>query len=109
MATYRLLTRKIISVTASRSLAVTDGENYLDCTGTAAIALTISPAAITAFVLSRNILIARNGTGSVAVQAATGVLLNGVNGGVLNITAQYKTIAIFQKAVDDWILSGSAI
>ena len=95
-----------VSVTASKTLALTDATTFQTCThATVAINLTVPTNASVAFPTGTQIAISMDGAAQVAVVAASGVTINPST--TLKISAQYKTAALLKTGTDTWLLSGS--
>ena len=96
----------IISVTASKTLALSDAETYQDCNhGSTAINITISLNSAVAFPVGTNIAFEMSGAAQVAFVITGGVAVQPST--TLKISAKYKTAALLKKAENTWIISGS--
>lgn len=49
----------------------------------------------------------QEGAGITSIQAAAGVLLNGIDGGSVAINAQYAGVTLVKRATDTWIVTGN--
>jgi hypothetical protein len=90
----------ISDVTSSRSIAATDKNTIISCTGT--ITLTLPQGLDTKF----NCRVLRYGTGEVTIAGATGVIISSQNSHK-RITAQYDMITITRVANNTYVLSGN--
>jgi hypothetical protein len=57
----------------------------------------------------QNYTVVREGTGVTAIAAPAGVLLNGVDGGNVTITSQYKSATLTKRADNTWVVRGDII
>lgn len=90
------------TVSASRTLALTDAGTFLKCSG--AVTLTVPTNASRAFPIGTEILLYRAGSGAVGVAAASGVTIRSSGG--LTITAQFGTACLKKIGTDEWLLFG---
>ena len=96
----------IVSVSSSRSLALTDARDILEIdTSGGAVAITIPANASVAFDIGTIInLTLIDSTSAATIVADTGVTLNGVSTGTGTITATaYSAVRLYKKATDEWI------
>ena len=100
----------IISVTASRSLALTDAGDILEInTAGGAVVVTIPTNATVAFPIGTIINLSLiDITAAATVTAAGGVTLNGVvaGSGIITATA-FNGITLYKKATDEWVVQGA--
>lgn len=94
-----------ISVTGSKTLALTDGLSGQDSTSATGITITVPPNSSVAFPIGTIIEIAQVGAGQVTVAAGAGVTINSA-GALLKTRAQYSAISLRKRATDTWLLSG---
>ena len=100
----------IISVTASRSLALTDAGDILEInTAGGAVVVTIPTNATVAFPIGTTITIALiDATNAATIVGGAGVTLNGVVSGSGTITnAAFSVITIYKRATDVWATFGA--
>lgn len=97
----------IVSDTASRDLAATDIGKTLEMTHGSARIYTIRLEADVPMTDDAWMNVARMGTGSLTIDAVSGVLLNGVDGGSCTISAQYQGASLRRRASNDWGIVGS--
>lgn len=100
----------IISVAASRTLALSDSENYLEISTTsAAVVITIPAESAINFPIGTTInLTLLNTTNSATLTAAAGVTLNGVSAGSGTLTASaYSDVRLYKRAANNWIVQGA--
>ena len=95
----------LVAVTANKTLALTDNLTYQNCTNASAITITI-PAAT--FSDNAEIVVARNGAGTVSIAVATNVTLNGA-ATTVGITARYKSIVLRRLSANTWVFHGAAV
>lgn len=96
----------IVSVDASKILALTDAGKLQICThATTAINLTVPPNGDVAFPIGTVIPIKQNGAAAVAVVAGSGVTINPST--KLKINAQYESAVLVKEATDTWGFIGS--
>jgi len=95
----------VSSVTSSRDLGLADCGELLQCSSSSAIVLTIPANATVAFPIGAVISVARWGTGSVTVTAASGVTLrNAALAATLRV--QYSVGTLQKVGTNEWSLSG---
>ncbi len=93
------VTLQIVSVTASKTLALSDANTEQDYNSTSAGTITIDTNATVAFPVGTVISFRQIGTGALTVAAAAGVTLNGT----ASPSAQYTpSTTITQTATDVW-------
>ena len=101
---------KIVAVTASRNLAITDSLDILEVdTSGGAVTVTIPTNATVAFpigtVINITLLDAAN---TATLTAAGGVDLNGVTAGSGTFDgANYDTVSLYKRATDAWVVKGN--
>lgn len=99
----------IITVSASRVLALTDRSSILEVdTALGAVTLTIPTNATVAFPIGTiiNVTLA-NATNTATIAAAVGVSINGVGTGSGAITAtQWVGVSLYKRATNDWVAQG---
>jgi hypothetical protein len=101
-----LLAPSVVSVSAGKTLALSDAGTVQNCTNAAAITITIPANATVAFAVGTEIAIIRQGAGAVSIAPASGVTLNS-DGGKRSIKSQYTSVALKKTATDTWILVGN--
>lgn len=90
---------------ASYTLALTDSGSVVEFTSASAVTLTIPAHVVVALPVNCVIEVFQYGAGQVTVAAGSGVTLRS-DGGHVHTTAQYATISLRQRDVDEWVLSG---
>lgn len=96
---------KIVDVSASKTLALTDAGTMQDCSSASAIEVTIPLSSSVAFATGASIGINRLGAGAVTVKLTSGVTLNGGTADIA-IKTQYKGAVLRKLATDTWLLQG---
>jgi hypothetical protein len=89
----------------SYTLAKTDSGSVIEFLGATAQTLTIEPNATVAMPVGCVVEVFQYGAGQVTVAGAAGVTLRS-DGAHVNTAAQYSTISLRQRDVDEWVLSG---
>jgi hypothetical protein len=97
--------RAIVTVNASKNLALSDRGTKQMCSSGSAINITVPPNSSVAFPIGTEIDIFRNGTGTVTMVAGVGVTIN--SAGTLAITDQWRAAHLTKIATDEWILIGA--
>lgn len=95
----------IVTVTGSRSLALSDAGCLLQVNASDAATITIPDSAAAAFPVGTEIEVLRYGAGAVTIAASAGVTIQSV-GGVKGIGARYQAVCLKQLAPDSWWLAG---
>ena len=95
---------KIVSVTASKTLALTDSGSFQWCTNSSDITITI-PSNV-AFPVGTEIEIGRLGTGNVTIAGATGVTIVSANS-LTSVVPQNASAGLKKLDSTTWFLSGS--
>lgn len=90
--------------TTSRTLALTDANDYIRCTNASATTITVPANASVAFPIGTQIDVFQAGAGQVSFVAAGGVTINKSEG--LKIAAQYKAATLKKVDTDEWDLLG---
>ena len=101
------LSRSKSSVSASRTLALSDEGKALYCTNSSAVTLTIPDNASAAFPLGTEILIYRKGSGTVTVAAASGVTL--LCPGQKLLASRYGSARLKKWDTNTWSLEGEGL
>ncbi len=96
-----------VSVSASRTLALSDEGKALYCTNSGAITLTVPNNASVAFPVGTEILIFRKGGGKVTVSAAYGVTM--VSPGKCVIESIYGSVKLKKWDTNSWSLEGEGL
>lgn len=97
--------RSIVSVNASKTLALSDRGTKQECNSASAINITVPPNSSVAFPIGTEIDVIRYGAGSVTMVAGAGVTLR--TAGTLAITAQYRALHLYKRATDEWVVIGA--
>ena len=95
-----------ISVTATKTLALTDAYQFLVASSASAIVLTVPPVSSVAFAQNTEITIVRYGAGEVSFVAGTGVTINSENS-KKKILTQYQAVTLKYIGSDVWLLIGA--
>lgn len=95
----------IVSVTASKTLALTDKGTIQNCASASAIVVTIPLNSVEEFPLNSEILLIRYGTGDLSVAPASGVTVNSADG-QLSIEKQYGMAMLKKIDTNEWVLIG---
>lgn len=91
--------------TTTRTLALTDANDYIRFTSASDTTLTVPLNSSVAFPTGTRIDFSRMGVGNVTVAATGGVTINKAEG--LKIAAQYKAATLVKVATDEWDLFGA--
>lgn len=95
----------IVTVSASKTLALTDKNKYLRIAGTT-VNITVPPNSSVAFPISTEITLFQTTTGTCTVVKGAGVTVNSQNS-LLSIDGQYSAITLKKVATDTWDLVGA--
>ena len=95
--------RTIVSVSASKTLGLTDRGTKQMCSSASAIVITVPTNVGVAFAIGTEIDIFRNGAGAVSVTSSATIR----TAGTLVITAQWRAAHLTKIATDEWILIGA--
>lgn len=95
---------RIVNVTASKTLALTDSGTFQWCTNSSDITITI-PSNV-AFPVKTEIEIARTGSGNVTIAAAAGITLISANS-LKSIVPQNASAGLKKLDASTWFLNGS--
>jgi hypothetical protein len=91
--------------TTSYTLAITDAGTVVEFTAAGAATLTIPANVIVGFPVGTVVEVFQYGAGQVTVAPAAGVTLRS-DGAHVKTAAQYATISLRQRDIDEWVLSG---
>ncbi len=91
--------------TGSYTLVLADAGKAIDVNSASATTMTVPPNASVAFPVGTVIEVCRYGTGTVAVAAGAGVTIRS-RGSLMSIAAQYSSVSLRKRAIDEWILVG---
>ena len=72
----------------------------------AATTLTIPTNASVAFPVNTTILVMQEGAGVVTIDGDTGVLVNNISGGQLDINNQFQGATLVKRSTTEWMVSG---
>ncbi len=89
----------------SRTLALTDANDYIRTTNASAVTITVPPNSSVAFPVGTRVEVFQHGAGQVTFAEGSGVTINKAEG--LKISAQYKAAALVKVATNEWDLIGS--
>lgn len=96
---------KIVSLTAGRTLLLTDAGRCLEVDSATDVNVTIPPQSSVAFTDDTEIEITQIGAGQITVVAGSGVTLQSFESLVKTI-GQYATITLKRRSSDVWLLGG---
>lgn len=103
-------TPTIITITASKTLALTDASTIQLSTASTAVIITVPTNATAAFPIGTGIEVSQDGTGSLTISSATGVTINR-NGSTATtghlLIGQYTTALLRKVGTDAWRLYGA--
>jgi hypothetical protein len=88
------------------TLVIGDASTLVTMSNASANTLTVPTNASVAFSVGTQIPVSQKGAGQTTIAAAGGVTINSA-GGLLNIGAQYATVALVKIATDTWLLTGN--
>lgn len=91
--------------TVSYTLILADAGKAIDVNSASATTVTVPPNASVAFPVGTVIEVCRYGAGTVAVAAGAGVTIRS-RGSLMSIAAQYSSVSLRKRAIDEWILVG---
>lgn len=91
----------------AHSIVAADQNGVVTMDNVAANTVTINTNATTALNVGHQTDIIQIGAGVTTIDAAVGVTLNGVSGGSVAITDQFKPATILKVATDTWIIFGA--
>lgn len=95
----------IADATTTRTLALTDANDYIRFTSASDVTLTVPLNSSVAFPTGTRVDFIRIGAGNVTVAATGGVTINKAEG--LKIAAQYKGATLIKVGTDEWDLIGA--
>ena len=101
------LIRPKLSVSASRTLALTDAGKALYCTNSSAITLTVPANSAAAFPVGTELTVYRKGTGAVKFAAASGVTL--YCPGMASVGSRYGSVRLKKWDSNVWSLEGEGL
>ncbi len=90
----------------TKTLALTDANSIQDCSNGSGQTITLPGHPTVPFTTNTVIQFEQNGAGSVTVQAASGVTLNGNLAGSVSIASQYSSFYIRQESQNVWYAEG---
>jgi hypothetical protein len=96
----------IVEVAASRDLALTDYNAFLNCTNAAAIIITIQPDATIDIPIGSEIALWQDGVGDVTIAEGAGVTIKSKDSNK-KLDGQNSSAALIKKAANTWSLAGS--
>ena len=91
----------------SYTLVLTDAHKKVTMSNAAANTLNIPLNSSVAFPVGTVLGVTMLGAGATTIDAATGVTLNGINGGAAAISAQYTGVTLTKLATDTWLMEGN--
>jgi len=89
------------------TLALADAGRIVEATAADPVTVTIPAEASVAFPVGSIIQLVQAGAGALTVEAAAGVLLNGVDGGAATLDAQWAGAALYKRGADAWAIQGA--
>ena len=89
------------------TLALADAGRIVEATAADPVTVTIPAGASVAFAVGSIIQLVQAGAGALTVEAAAGVLLNGVDGGAATLDAQWAGAALYKRGADAWAIQGA--
>lgn len=96
---------RIISVTANRTLALTDAGCFFNVNSTSAITITIPLDSSVAFPTGTEIEFCQYNTGTVTFAKASGVTIRSAGGAVM-IAERYGCVTLKKLGANNWLLAG---
>jgi len=94
----------VVDVTGtSKTLVLSEANSQLHCSNVAAQTVTIPTNAAQAFEIGDGFELYQLGNGTLTVQAAAGVTLNGASAGSIAAPAQFRRILLRNVGVDAWV------
>ena len=99
---------RIVAVTASKTLALSDAGTLQQCAGeSGGITVTVPASSAVAFPVGTEIELAEySGSHTTSIAAAEGVTIRSADG-ALTIDGQYKAVSLKKMAADEWLLVGA--
>lgn len=91
----------------SYTLAIGDANDIITMNNAGANTINVPLNATVAFPVGTVISIIQLGAGATTVDAATGVTMNGVNGGAATVSAQHDAVSLVKIATDVWNIAGA--
>lgn len=89
------------------TLAASDTGKIVTMNNGSANTLTIDLQSNEAYLANTIVEVKQIGAGVTTIEAASGVTLNGVDGGSCSIENRYQSVALFREAEDTWIVDGA--
>lgn len=96
---------RVTTYTGSATLALADYGKVIEVNSTSSSVITIPTNAAVAFAVGTLIEIARMGTGSVTIAAASGVTIRNP-ASVLTISPQYGSVVLRKRGTNEWVING---
>jgi hypothetical protein len=91
----------------SDTLVIGDADNQVISTGSSSNTCNIPTNGDVAFGIPAFVNILQEGAGQTTVQGVTGVVLNGVTGGSVVISGQYRGVTVQKRSTNTWIAYGA--
>ena len=98
--------RPYLTVTAGRTLTVTDSGTFIIADDAASITFEITTNSIQAFTLGTEIDFIQKGAGALSITSVADVFLNGLDSNTVAVTAKWGGVTIKKIAEDEWIAVG---
>ena len=102
------LSRRIVAVSSSRTLALSDEGAMLQCLSSEATALTVPKNSAVAFPIGTEIVICREGSGAVSILAGDEVTIR-CAGSSQTILNRYSTAVLKKTGSNVWLLGGEGL
>lgn len=87
------------------TLALADAGRFMNFDNSNPMTVTVPPYSSVEFQIGQEINISQYGTGTVTLQAGSGVTIRSLSGN-LEISGQYGVARLVKIATDEWVLSG---
>lgn len=96
---------RISAYAGSGTLALADYGKIVEVTSSSSSTITVPTNAAVAFPIGTMIEVARMGTGTVTIAAASGVTIRNPTS-VLTISPQYGSIVLRKRGTNEWVING---
>ena len=97
-----------VTVTGSRTLALTDNHKKLKCTNSSAIIITVPNHYSVTFPVGSPLTIQQYGTGGVTIAASPGVTIRSKED-KMKLGGQYSGVTLVKEATNEWWLAGDLV
>lgn len=92
---------------ASYTLQLSDANKIVETNNASANTVTVPPNSAVGFGQKALITIVQYGAGATTIVAGAGVTINSANG-IMTVGGRYKSVGLYKRATDEWILIGAA-